>query len=109
MKKRSAITVAASLVVALLVGAIGMSKGLTGARGAAEVTPRVRTIERTITVHRKARAQAPRVVTITPPAAPNAVAAPAVTRSDEDEAGEDGIAGEHEDDSREDDGEFDDD
>ena len=61
MKKRSAILMAAGLVVALLSGAVAMTIGLSG-NGAAEAgdrakrDPIVRTIKRTVTVHKDAKA-----------------------------------------------------
>ena len=86
MKKRSALTIAGMLVAALLAGAVSMSLGtargdVTPTGSTAPVEPRVRTVERTITIHKKAKSDAPAVVkTIPAPAAPatsNAVAASA--------------------------------
>jgi hypothetical protein len=75
MNKRSAMAIAAGLVAALLAGAISLAAGLSGG-GTASATgppqrrePRVRTIERTITIHKKAKAaDAPVVRTIAAPA-----------------------------------------
>jgi hypothetical protein len=61
MKKRSAILMAAGLVVALVAGAVAMTIGFSG-NGTAEAgsrakrDPVVRTIRRTITVHKDAKA-----------------------------------------------------
>ena len=70
MKKRSAMTIAAGLVAALLTGAIALSLGFTGSPTAGaqsdRVAPRVRTVHRTITVHREGKAEAPRTVTVVP-------------------------------------------
>ena len=70
MKKRSAMTIAAGLVAALLTGAIALSLGFTGSPTAAaqsdRVAPKVRTVHRTVTVHREAKAEAPKTVTIVP-------------------------------------------
>ncbi|HSD48528.1 MAG TPA: hypothetical protein VLE71_01730 [Actinomycetota bacterium] len=62
MKKRFAMVVAGSLVAALLAGSAALSLGLLGAStasaGADRSAPRVRTIERTVTIHKKQKAQA---------------------------------------------------
>jgi hypothetical protein len=63
MKRRSAMLVAAGLVLALAVAGLGFTMGLTGptadAKRApvekAQREPKVRTITRTITVHKKAK------------------------------------------------------
>jgi hypothetical protein len=61
MKKRSALLMAAGLVVALVAGAVAMTIGFSG-NGTAEAgsrakrDPVVRTIRRTITVHKDAKA-----------------------------------------------------
>jgi hypothetical protein len=67
MKKRSAMAIAAGLVAALLAGAAALSLGMTGpqtatASGVRE--PRVRTIHRTVKVHREAKAEEPQTVTV---------------------------------------------
>jgi hypothetical protein len=68
MKKRSAMAIAAGLVAALLTGAVALSLGLSAtdqADAASErVEPRVRTVHRTVTVHREAKAEEPETVTI---------------------------------------------
>jgi hypothetical protein len=61
MKKRSAILMAAGLVVALVAGAVAMTIGFSGtgtaeAGSRAKRDPVVRTIRRTITVHKDAKA-----------------------------------------------------
>jgi len=105
MKRRSALTIAGMLVAALLAGAVSMSLG--AARGAvsptsttARVEPRVRTIERTITIHKKAQSDAPAVVkTIPAPAATNVVAASAPSAPagyEDDDADEDEYEGDDE-------------
>ncbi len=92
MKKRSAMTVAAGLVAALLAGAVAMSLGFSGGQtasaGSGDPKPRVRTIERTVTIHRKAKPKAPEVVTITAPAVQNAEASLAATSSSDDDSQE---------------------
>jgi hypothetical protein len=89
MKKRSAMTIAGGLVAALLTGAVALSLGFSNG-GAATTTaapaqrePRVRTIERTIKVHRKSKhTPAPIVRTIPAPAAPAAPAPAAPSAPD---------------------------
>jgi hypothetical protein len=62
MKKRSAIVAALGLVAALVIGGVGFTMGITGpAPSLASVrqpAPKVRTIHRTVTVHRPAAATA---------------------------------------------------
>ena len=57
MKKRSALIVAAGLAVVLIAASGALSLGLLGASSAAggdRPAPRVRTIHRTVTIHREA-------------------------------------------------------
>lgn len=57
MKKRFALIIAGSLVAVLIAASAALSLGLLGASSAAggdRTAPRVRTIHRTVTVHRKA-------------------------------------------------------
>jgi hypothetical protein len=64
MNKRSAVLVAAGLVVALIAGGLALGSGVVGPEPTAAVAsagrqqpdPRVRTIKRTIKVHRPAQA-----------------------------------------------------
>ncbi len=76
MNKRSAITVALGLVAALVVGGVGLTMGMTGpAPSLASVrdpAPKVRTIHRTVTVHRPAAASAATVVGTAPTASMSA-------------------------------------
>lgn len=62
MKKRFAMVVAGGLVAALLAGSAALSLGLLGAStasaGGDRTAPRVRTVERTVTIHKKQKAQA---------------------------------------------------
>ena len=62
MKKRSAIVIAGGLVAALLAGSAALSLGLLGASSASpagdRTAPRVRTIERTVTIHKKDKSAA---------------------------------------------------
>lgn len=67
MKKRSAMLVAGSLVAALLAGGTALSFSLAGRTASAQdstVRPIVETRRQTITIHKKAKAQPARVVTI---------------------------------------------
>jgi hypothetical protein len=103
MKKRSAMTVAAGLVAALLAGSVALSLGFTGGQtasaGSGHTTPRVRTVERTIKVHKKAKARKPVVMTIAAPAsaAQRATASASATSGwSDDESGDGGFESEHE-------------
>ncbi|MGA9162712.1 MAG: hypothetical protein WB297_17850 [Actinomycetota bacterium] len=62
MKKRFAMVVAGGLVAALLAGSAALSLGLLGAStasaGGDRTAPRIRTVERTVTVHKKKKAPA---------------------------------------------------
>jgi hypothetical protein len=66
MNKRSAIVVALGLVAALVIGGVGFTMGMTGpAASLASVrdpAPKVRTIHRSVTVHRPAQASGATVV-----------------------------------------------
>ncbi len=116
MKKRSAMTVAAGLVGALLAGVVAMSLGFAsgpvasaGSAGSADLKPRVRTIERTVTIHKKAKPKAPQVVTIAAPAAQSAPASsPAMSSSedsrDDETVNDDQFEGEHESEGQDDGG-----
>ena len=58
MKKRFALIIAGGLVAVLIAASAALSLGLLGASPAAsgdQTAPRVRTIHRTVTVHRKAK------------------------------------------------------
>lgn len=77
MKKRSALLVAAGLVLTLIVGGLAVAVGLTGPSVSTAVPrvdrratsePIVRTVRRTVTVHKKAEAKAGEVVQIAAPA-----------------------------------------
>jgi hypothetical protein len=93
MKKRAAMTLAGALVTALLAGSVAMSMGLTGAEPVSaangRVQPRIRTVERTITVHKKAKADPSPVVRTIAPAAPttSTVSAPATQTAAYDDDG----------------------
>lgn len=108
MNKRSAMMVAAGLVLAMLVAGMAVAAGFTGpeasaggsrTNGAIETRePKVRTITETVTIHRKAKGDddttAPVIVTQTP--ATPATSAPDVDDDGfDDDAYEDGY--EHED------------
>jgi hypothetical protein len=65
MKKRSAMMIAAALVTALLAGTAALSLGMAGpsttSASSRPLEPRVRTIERTVTIHREAAVNRPPV------------------------------------------------
>jgi hypothetical protein len=68
MNKRSALVLAAGLFAALMAGAVAMSVGLSGNDTAQaslkEPKPIVKTVHRTITVHKAAKAAEPQVVRV---------------------------------------------
>lgn len=77
MKKRSALLVAAGLVLTLIVGGLAVAVGLTGPSVSTAVPrvdrratsePIVRTVRRKVTVHKKAEAKPGEVVQIAAPA-----------------------------------------
>jgi hypothetical protein len=93
MKKRSAMTIAGGLVAAMLAGAValslGFASGQTSGTSAVRPEPRVRTIERTITIHKKAKPKPAIVQTIAVPAqvAPAAPARVSGTSTSDDAGG----------------------
>jgi hypothetical protein len=92
MKKRAAMVIAAGLVGALLVGSVAFTMGVAGpqtrASSSALSTPHVRTIHRTVTVHRHAKGPtAPVIRTISAPSSPT-VARSAWRESDDRYEGE---------------------
>lgn len=68
MKKRFAILIAGALTAVLLAGSAALSLGLLGARpataGSDASVPKVRTIERTVTIHKKQKPRGGAVVTL---------------------------------------------
>lgn len=107
MNKRSALLVAAGLVLTLIVGGLAVAAGLTGPsvssavprvdrRAASE--PMVRTVRRTVTVHREAEAKAGEVVQIAAPPMTTTSSNDSSRSSGDDGSSEDGSEGaEHED------------
>lgn len=90
MKKRSAILMAAGLVVALLSGAVAMTIGLSGngaaeAGGRAKQDPIVRTIRRTVTVHKDANpSDQASVEVVRLSSSSSTMSGPSVSESDDD-------------------------
>jgi hypothetical protein len=86
MNKRSAMLMAAGLVLTLLVGGVAIAVGLTGPAASAAAPrvikhhkapkPIVKTIRKTVTVHRKAPRSAPNAATSYAPPAPSLTYAP---------------------------------
>lgn len=90
MKKRSAMLVAGSLVAALLAGGTALSFSLAGRTASAQdstVRPIVETRHRTITVHKKAKAEPARIVTIAsqPSTSASTIGQSSTTRGDDDQ------------------------
>jgi hypothetical protein len=98
MKKRSAMTVAGGLVAALLAGMVAMSLGFasgpSATAGREPVKPRVRTIERTVTIHKKAKQKPAQVVRVTAPAPTSVQSAPSAGTSFDES--DDSFESEHE-------------
>lgn len=91
MKKRFAMGLAAALVAVLLAGSAALSLGALGARpasGSGDPAPRVRTIERTVTIHKRAP-QSPAFV--------NAISAPGASSLDDDDKAFDDDGSEYDD------------
>ncbi|MGZ5352166.1 MAG: hypothetical protein ACXWYN_03580 [Actinomycetota bacterium] len=106
MKKRSAMSIAGGLVAALVAGFAAMSLGFargdtTPTASAERVEPRVRTIERTVTIHKKAKSEEAPVVRTIPAPAPASASAPA-SADDEDGYEDDGFEDHDDDDGYED-------
>ena len=107
MNKRSALLVSAGLVLTLIVGGLAVAVGLTGPsvssavprvdrRAASE--PTVRTVRRTVTVHKKPEAKAGEVVQVAAPAMATTSSNDSSRSSGDDGSSEDGSEGaEHED------------
>lgn len=102
MNKRSALLVAAGLVLTLIVGGLAVAVGLTGPSVSsavprvdrrAESEPVVRTVRRTVTVHKKAEAKAGEVVQIAAPAMATTSSNDSSQSSVDDEPYEDGSEG----------------
>jgi hypothetical protein len=113
MNKRSALMLSAALVLTLIVGGLAVATGLTGptvsnavprAERRASSEPVVRTVRRTVTVHKKADAQPGEVVRVAAPAAAAASPGSSSDLSGDDDPYEDDDAyeDEHEDDDRDD-------
>jgi len=94
MKKRSALIIAGGLVAVLIAASAALSLGLLGASTAAggdRTAPRVRTIHRTVSVHRKAK---PAGHTVIVAAGSGSVAPFAGGESESEFEGDEGSSGE---------------
>ena len=107
MNKRSALMLSAGLVLTLIVGGLAVATGLTGpsvsnavpqAQRSSTSEPVVRTVRRTVTVHKKSDAKPGQVVR---------VAAPAATSGTSGVSGSSGTSGD--DDAYDDDDDYEDD
>jgi hypothetical protein len=97
MNKRSAVLIAAGLVLTLAIGGLSVSLGLTGptpvnAAGPVRPEPMVKVERRTVTIHRKAEAPSGGTITLSAPASDPSIG---------DES-DDGYEDEHESESHED-------
>lgn len=100
MKKRSALMVAAGLVFTLVVGGLAVAIGITGPtvsggtpRAGRSVEPEVRTVKRTVTVHKKAKADGSSVVQV---AAPSTATPSSSPSGSDDSSSDDYSSGEYE-------------
>jgi hypothetical protein len=94
MKKRFALIIAGGLVAVLIAASAALSLGLLGVSSAAggdRTAPRVRTIHRTVTVHRKAK---PAGHTVVVAAGSGSVAHLAGGESESEFEGDEGSSGE---------------
>jgi hypothetical protein len=113
MNKRSALMLSAALVLTLIVGGFAVATGLTGptvsnavprAERRASSEPVVRTVRRTVKVHKKADAKPGEVVTVAAPAAAAASPSSSNDLSGDDDSYEDDDAHEDEGDDHGDEG-----
>jgi hypothetical protein len=115
MNKRSALMLSAALVLTLIVGGLAVATGLTGptvsnavprAERRASSEPVVRTVRRTVTVHKKSDAKPGEVVRVAAPATAAASPGGSSDLSGDDDSYEDDDAyedeDEHEDEERDD-------
>jgi len=95
MNKRSALMLSAGLVLTLIVGGLAVATGLTGpsvsnavprAQRSSTSEPVVRTVRRTVTVHKKADAKPGQVVRVASPASTSGTSG---TSSTDDTYGDD--------------------
>ena len=105
MSKRSAVMVAAGLVLSLIVGGLAVAVGLTGPTVSNAVArterrsasdPVVRTVRRTVTVHRKAEAKPAEVVQIAAQSSATGSTVSEGSSGSDDSYGEDEDHGENE-------------
>ncbi len=95
MNKRSASMVAAGLILTLVVGGLAVAIGLTGPSVSSAVPraertaskPVVRTVKRTVTVHKKAEPQTAGVVQVAAPVVPATAPSTSTSMSDDSSGG----------------------
>ena len=107
MNKRSALMLSAGLVLTLIVGGLAVATGLTGpsvsnavprVQRSSTSEPVVRTVRRTVTVHKKADAKPGQVVQVGAPAAASGPGISSGTSGSDDDSYEDSYDDEGEDD-----------
>ena len=107
MNKRSALMLSAGLVLTLIVGGLAVATGLTGpsvsnavprVQRSSTSEPIVRTVRRTVTVHKKADAKPGQVVQVGAPAATSDASGSSGTSGSDDDSYEDSYDDEGEDD-----------
>ena len=106
MNKRSALMLSAGLVLTLILGGLAVAAGLTGpsvsnavprVQRSSTSEPVVRTVRRTVTVHKKADAKPGQVVQVGAPAATSGPSSSSGTSGSDDDSSEDSYDDEGED------------
>ena len=116
MNKRSALMLSAGLVLTLIVGGLAVATGLTGpsvsnavprVQRSSSSEPVVRTVRRTVTVHKKADAKPGQVVQVGAPATTSGPSSTSGTSGNDDDSYEDSYDDDEQDDHEDDEGQDD--
>jgi hypothetical protein len=116
MNKRSALMLSAGLVLTLIVGGLAVATGLTGpsvsnavprVQRSTSSEPVVRTVRRTVTVHKKADAKPGQVVQVGAPATTSGPSSTSGTSGSDDDSYEDSYDDDEQDDHEDDEGQED--
>jgi hypothetical protein len=116
MNKRSALMLSAGLVLTLIVGGLAVATGLTGpsvsnavprVQRSSSSEPVVRTVRRTVTVHKKADAKPGQVVQVGAPATTSGPSSTSGTSGNDDDSYEDSYDDDEQDDHEDDEGQED--
>jgi hypothetical protein len=116
MNKRSALMLSAGMVLTLIVGGLAVATGLTGpsvsnavprVQRSSSSEPVVRTVRRTVTVHKKADAKPGQVVQVGVPATTSGPSSTSGTSGNDDDSYEDSYDDDEQDDHEDDEGQED--